>query len=83
LKAASGFLGHNFTGSDHFKKSKLFAQSIYIYFVFKNGEMARFKNPAERSGLKTKGFRTERRDRAAAGFCATRVNYRTRPSFQR
>ena len=49
----------------------------------KNGEMARSKKPAERSGLKTCGFRTERGNRAAAGFCATRGSHRTRPSFQR
>ena len=43
----------------------------------------RFRNLAERSGLKTGGFRTERRHRNAARFCATGCGERTRPSYLR
>jgi len=63
LNAATSSLRHNFTGSEKIKETN--------NLKLQNGEMARSKNPAERSGFETCGSKTERGNRAAAGFCAT------------
>ncbi|WP_413529683.1 hypothetical protein [Rahnella inusitata] len=57
FERGQSFLGHNFTHSDQFKNQIRFAN--FLFLSLKNAEMARSKNPAERSGLKTLGFRTE------------------------
>jgi len=57
FESGQSFLGHNFTGSEHLRKPNTLSK--FSGFVFLNVEMARSKNPAERSRLKTQCFSNE------------------------